>query len=469
MEATENCILTAKKANSPKDQVESFLTLSYIPLPWQWQFHASARSADKPDGPTEIGAGGARGPGKSHGIFAQTALDDCLRVDNLKALFLRKTAISAKESFEDLIEKVIVNKIPFERSGNVIKFKNKSRIILGGFNNEDDIDKYVGIEYDLIVIEELNQLTKEKYEKLLGSLRTSKTNWRPRCYSSFNPGGLGHSFVKNRFILPYRSGQQKKTRFIPATYKANPHLNKDYIDYLEGLTGDLGKAWRAGDFDLFAGQYFTEWKYDVHVIAPFAIPRAWRRFRAGDYGFNAPSSVGWYAISPDGNLYRYKELYQTGLGYSKLATEVASLTNDDEAIEYDVFDPAFWAKKGERDDGLSGSEVYSDRIKELTGKAPRMVRGENSRVIGWGVVREYLKPYIREEKLTAKLQVFSTCIKFIETVPELQHDKKNPEDVDSDGEDHAADELRYAVMSRPTPKKIKLREDTETSEKNPAI
>jgi len=462
--------MTAKKANSPRDQVENFLKRGYVPLPWQWEFHAAARACDIPGGPTEVGAGGARGPGKSHGIFAQISLDDCLRVPNLKALFLRKTAVSAKESFDDLIEKVIANEISFERAGNVLKFQNKSRIIMGGFNNEDDIDKYVGIEYDVIVIEELNQLTKEKYEKLLGSLRTSKTNWRPRIYSSFNPGGIGHSFVKSHFVMPFRSGDQKKTRFVPATYKANPHLNPEYIDYLEGLGGDLGKAWRSGDFDLFAGQYFTEWKYETHVCKPFAIPTSWRRFRAGDYGFNAPASVGWYAIDPNGNLYRYKELYGGGMSYSKLADEVEALTNSDEEIDYEVFDPAFWAKKGERDDGLSGAEVYSMRIKELTKKMPKMVRGDNSRVVGWGVVREFIKPQIQQEKLSARLQVFSTCTKFIETFPELQHDKRNPEDVDSDGEDHAADELRYAVMSRPMPKKIKMRTSADDNkETNSAI
>lgn len=447
------CLTTAKRAGSPKEQAESFVSIGYIPLPWQWEFHAAARLADLPDGPTEIGAGGARGPGKSHGIFAQAALDDAQRVDGLKILFLRKTAVSAKESFEDLIQKVIQSKVKYERSGNVIKFENRSRIILGGFHNENDIDKYVGIEYDLIVIEELNQLTEEKYQKLLGSLRTSKPDWRPRCYSSFNPGGVGHAFVKARFVLPYRLGQQKKTRFVPATYKVNPYLNREYVEYLEGLTGDLGRAWRGGDFDLFAGQYFTEWKYDVHVVQPFEIPKHWLKFRAGDYGFNAPSAVGWYAMDEDENLYLYKELYGSGMNYSKLADAVVELTNPDEEIDYDVFDPAFWAKKGERDDSLSGAEVYSQRIEEITKKTPRMLRGENARVIGWGVVREYLKPFMREERLTAKFKVFSTCPEFIRTIPELQHDDRNPEDLNTNGEDHHADQWRYAVMSRPSPKK----------------
>jgi PBSX family phage terminase large subunit len=422
-----------------------------VPLPWAWSFHAAAREADNDGGPVEIGAGGARGPGKSHATFAQVGLDDCQRYPGLKVLFLRKTAVSAEESFHDLIEKVFRGTVPYTLTKNVITFNNKSRIVLGGFHNEQDIDKYIGVEYDIIVVEELNQLTEDKLRKLLGSLRTSKPNWRPRLYASFNPGGVGHTLVKTEFVIPRRLRTESKTRFIPATYRNNPHLNKEYIEYLEGLGGDLGRAWRDGDFDLFAGQYFKEWRYDIHVCNPFAIPDDWRRFKAGDAGYNQPS-IGWYAVSPDGQLYRYRELYKAQLSYSQLAEQAVAIQNPNEKIEYEVWDPAFWAKKGERDDALSGAEIYAQRIKQLTGKEPRMVKAENSRVVGWGVCREYLRPYLGpNETLTAKFQVFSTCTDFIRTVPELQHDDHNPEDLDTDGEDHTADEWRYAVMSRPKP------------------
>lgn len=445
------CLETGKAAGSPKDQAEGFLSRGYVPLPWAWGFHAVAREADKPDGPVEIAAGGARGPGKSHACFAQAGLDDCQRFSDLKGLFLRKTAGSAEESFADLIQKVFAGSVAYTQTKNVIRFETGSRIILGGYNNEDDIDKYIGVEYDFIVIEELNQLTKEKLEKILGSLRTSKPGWRPRLYTSFNPGGRGHSLVKERYVIPRRTRSQTKTRFIPATYRDNPYLNKEYTEYLEGLGGDLGRAWRDGDFDLFAGQYFKEWNYDIHVCEPFTIPDDWRRFKAGDAGYNQPS-VGWYAISPDNQLYRYREVYKANLSYSQLAEECVAVQNPNEKIEYEVWDPAFWAKKGERDDALSGAEVYAQRIKHLTGKEPRMVRAENSRVVGWGVVREYLRSYLGPNKrMTARAQIFSTCTEFLRTFPELQHDKHNPEDVDTDNEDHAADEFRYAVMSRPKP------------------
>ena len=450
---TENltrCLTEAKTRGVPRDQAQTLVESHYIPLPWQWSFHAAAREADKPDGPVEIGAGGARGPGKSHGIFAQAGLDDAQRVEGLKILFLRKTAISAKESFDDLIEKVLQGAVKFSRANNTIVFPNKSRILLGGFHNEKDIDKYIGIEYDLIVVEELNQLTEEKFLKLKGSLRTSKPNWRPRIYASFNPGGIGHQFVKTRFVLPHRLREETKTRFIPATYKTNPYLNKEYTDYLEELTGDLGRAWREGDFDLFAGQFFKEWRHDVHVCDPFEIPKDWKRIKAGDAGYNQPS-IGWYAISPDGQAFRYRELYPSEVTASELAAMSVELTNPDEKISYEVWDPAFWAKKGDRDDTLSGAEVYQNKIKELTGKAPHMVKGENPRISGWMVMREWIKPFMKEDVMTANLQIFSTCTEAIRTIPEQQHDEKNPEDLDTDGEDHIADEIRYFCMSRPTP------------------
>jgi len=432
--------------------VSNFLTRGYTPLPWQWEYHAAAREADNTTGPTEIGCGGARGPGKSHAIFSQAALDDAQRVDNLKILFIRKTAISAKESFGDLIERILQGKISYNIANNVISFPNGSRILLGGFHSEDDIDKYVGVEYDLIVIEELNQLTEDKYEKLKGSLRTSKTNWRPRLYASFNPGGIGHSFVKSKFVLPHRLHAEEKTRFIPATFKQNAHLNKEYVEYLQDLPGDLGRAWRDGDFDLFAGQFFKEFKLSTHVCEPFAIPEDWMKFFAFDYGFNHPMSLGWYAVSPDGVVYRYRELWGSGMSYTQVAEEFVSMTGPREKLQYGACDPALWSKKGERDDTLSGAEVFARRVGDLTGKQPLLIRAENARITGWGVVREYMRPFLgQDDKITANLQIFSTCFEMIRTLPEQVHDSKNPEDMAKRDGDDCADELRYALMSRPKP------------------
>jgi phage terminase large subunit len=474
-EAIDAMVQTAFDAGCPRDQVETFLSRGYVPLPWQWEFHAIAREADLENGPVDIGAGGARGPGKSHAVLSQAALDDCQRVPRLKGLFLRQTGLAAEESFDDLIMKAVHGKVPyiFNRSRNFLAFPNGSKILLGGFKDERDIEKYIGIEYDIIIIEERNQLPGERIEKLRGSLRTTKSNWRPRIYSSFNPGGKGHADVKKRFIEPYRMMMQTDTRFVPATYKANPHLKKEYIDYLEGLTGDLGKAWREGEWDLFAGQFFPEWKHNLHVIQPFAIPHDWKRIVMGDYGYSAPAAVYWGAISPDDILYIYRELYGPGRTYKALCEEIISLTPDDEQIEYWVFDPAIWAKDGKSDGALSGAEIMQQtfaRIMQETNskKQLRLLRGNNERVAGWTCVRERLKPKLMpNEDIGAGVQVFSTCPNLITTLPALIHDEHKPEDCDSDLEDHGPDALRYGCMSNPT--RTKTRDEYDRARFNKII
>lgn len=453
------CVITAREAGCPKDQTGRLIQAKYIPMPWQWLFHSAAREADKDDGPIDIGVGGARGPGKSHAVLSQAALDDCQRIERLKVLFLRQTAKASKESFDDLIDKVILGHVPFERTNQVLRFPNGSRIILGGFENENDIDKYIGIEYDLIIVEELNQLSEEKYTKLRGSLRTSKPNWRPRMYTSFNPGGLGHQFVKDRYVEPFRAGNQQKTRFIPSTYKENPHLNKEYVDYLEELGGDLGKAWREGDFDLFAGQFFSEWRHDKHVVKPFAIPEHWIKLRSIDPSGRAGiTSCHWYALSNDGDVICYREYYRTGKDHDEHAKEIA-LLSDGENYPYTCIDGAAFAKLGLPE---TVAEVYERH--GVSGLVPSM----KNRIMGWNAVHSYLR---WEEKdkyglpVAPKIRFFTTCPHMIRNIPAAIHNEegKDPQDVKSffrkimieqngvvvEGNEHqdCLDELRYMLQT----------------------
>lgn len=451
----ERCIQSAIKAGSPMDQVEHLLqNAGYVPFPWQWRFHAAAREADLPNGPTDIGLGGARGPGKSHAVLSQAALDDCQRVDGLKILFLRQTGVSAQESFDDLISKAVRGRAEYHKTKNSLLFPNKSRVILGGFKDDSDIDKYIGIEYDVIIVEELTQLTKEKYDKLRGSLRTSKPNWRPRMYTSFNPGGVGHAWVRERYVLPQREGKETETRFIPSTYKENAVLNPEYISYLETLGGDLGKAWREGEWDLFAGQYFSEWRYDKHVVKPFVIPMTWKRFRAIDpSGRDGITSCHWYALDSDGRVWCYREYYygigvkdkdgnaiQVGRDYDQHAIEIAKLSADDDGVPedylYTTIDTAAFAKAGFSE---TAAEIFERH--GVVGLIP----AAKERVVGWNAVHYYLRHDAMHRQ--PLLQIFETCANLIRTLPLLQHDQKHPEDLDTKGEDHAADELRYFLRT----------------------
>lgn len=435
MDSDEKLIQTAKDAGVTKEQLERFLSFQYVPLPWQLKFHAVARECDKPDGPTQIGCGGARGPGKSHAVFSQVSLDDCQRFDGIKFLFLRQTGKAASESFEDLIYRVLTGKANYKYSKGASLTLGRSRIILGGFETENDIDKYIGIEYDGIAIEELNQLSKNKVDKLLGSMRTSRTDWRPRLYTSFNPGGKGHAYVKGEYVIPWREGSETKTRFIPSTYKDNPYINKEYRDYLEGLSGSLGRAWREGDWDLFEGQYFLEWRHDKHVVMPFTIPENWTRLRSIDpSGRSGITSCHWYAVDNDGTCWVYREHYGTGLDSDEHAMEIARLS-EGESYGYTTIDQAAFSKLGLPE---TQAEVY------IRNGVDGLVPSSKKRVMGWDLVHQYLR---WDEFTEPKLKVFSNCSNLIRTIPELIHDEHRPEDVDSSGEDHAADELRYLLQT----------------------
>jgi len=436
-EAINEFTKTAYDSYAPKDQVKNFLTNGYVPLRWQWKFHAEARKCDDTDGATELGAGGARGPGKSHCVFAQVTLDDCQRKEGLKFLFLRQTGKAARESFEDLILRVLAGRIKYNynMSSGFLSFPNSSRVLLGGFESERDIDKYIGIEYDGIAIEELNQLTKNKVDKLLGSMRTSRTDWRPRLYTSFNPGGIGHQYVKDEFVVPYRERNETKTRFVPSTYKDNPYLNKEYITYLEELGGNLGKAWREGEFDLFEGQFFMEFNRARHIVEPFAIPESWLRFRSIDpSGRDGITSCHWYAIDWNSRVFAYREHYGTGLDADQHAKEIKRLSGF-EKYRYTVIDSSAFSKLGLPE---TMSEIY-----ERCGVVG-LTTASKQRVVGWNTVHTYLR---WDENTDPKIKIFSTCENLIRTIPSLVHDDLHPEDLNSKGEDHAADELRYFLQT----------------------
>lgn len=441
MEVIENFVRMAKAAGIKQAQLERFLLLKYVPFPWQMIFHKVAEEADMEGGPVDIGVGGARGPGKSHGVFAQVVIDDLQRVPGLKGLFLRQTGKAAKESFEDLIDAVLRGKASYKynSSSGSIHFENGSRLLLGGFENENDVEKYVGIQYDVMAVEELNQLTEEKVIKLKGSLRTSKPGWKPRMYTSFNPGGIGHNFIKEHYIIPFREGKQTTTRFIPANYKDNPLLNQGYVDYLEGLTGNLGKAWREGDWDIFEGQYFTEWRNERHTCQPFEVPDSWVRYRSYDHGRSKPACCKWYAVDYDGRVWVYREYYPVGVDADEIAKEIVRLSGK-ERYRYSVADPSIFSNTG-MIDRKTGAQTIAE-IFARYGVA--FIRGNNNRIHGWATMHQYLK-WTEEER--PKLIYFSTCTNSIRTIPMLRHDDHRPEDLNSDGEDHAADVDRYLLQS----------------------
>src|SRR5512136_1410801 len=213
MTSLERCLSAGRAAGCPEDQVRNLIAARAYLQPRQLAASAAARLCDQADGPTAIGYGGARGGGKSHWLLAQLGADDCQRVPGLKCLLLRKVGKANLEHFEDLRRKLF-NRLPHEFSAfrGILTFGNGSRIIAGHFQNERDIDAYLGLEYDAIGIEEATTLTARKYQDITTCCRSSKVlsdgqHWRPRIYSTTNPGGIGHAWYKKLFIQPYLEGR----------------------------------------------------------------------------------------------------------------------------------------------------------------------------------------------------------------------------------------------------------------------
>ncbi len=299
----ESYLESGLDAGCSVEQLANFARAGLILQPRQLAASAAARSCDRADGPGALGYGGARGGGKSHWLLAQMGADDCQRVPGLKCLLLRKVGKSNLEHFEDLRRRLFHRlKHDFTVSRGVLTFANGSRIIAGHFQHESDVDTYPGLEYDIIGIEEATTLTSRKYQDITTCCRTSKSNWRPRVYSTTNPGGIGHAWYRQKFIAPFQNKAEHDTRFIAARVADNRFTNPEYVGILQRLTGWQKRAWYEGDWDIAAGQFFATFRRDVHVIGQFDDTRAREWFCALDYGFTHYTVVLLGCRDGDGNI-----------------------------------------------------------------------------------------------------------------------------------------------------------------------
>src|SRR5437899_10137424 len=286
MSSLERYLAAGREAGCPREQMENFARAGIVLQPRQLAASAAARLCDRADGPTAIGYGGARGGGKSDWLLAQMGADDCQRVPGLKCLLLRKVGKANMEHFEDLRRRLFTGLVhEFSAYRGVLTFGNGSRIIAGHFQAEKDIDAYLGLEYDVVGIEEATTLSNRKHQDISTCCRTSKPNWRPRIYSTSNPGGIGHAFYRLKFIVPHRERRETETRFIPARVTDNRFNNPDYMKVLANLSGWQKRAWCDGDWEIAAGQFFTTFRREAHVIEDFDDSRAREWFCALDYGF----------------------------------------------------------------------------------------------------------------------------------------------------------------------------------------
>jgi len=450
----ERYLMVGRRAGCPKDQMDRFQAADVVLQSRQLAASAAARLCDRAEGPTAVGSGGARGGGKSHWLLAQMGVDDCQRVPGLKCLLLRKVGKANLEHFEDLRRKVFTNLgHEFSAFRGILTFDNGSRIIAGHFQNEKDIDAYLGLEYDVIGIEEATTLTARKYQDITTCCRTSKPNWRPRIYSTTNPGGVGHAWYRKRFIEPWQRHTETETRFVAARVTDNRWNNPEYMRVLEGLTGWQRRAWLDGDWDIAAGQFFTTLRREVHIVSDFDETRAREWFCALDYGFTHYTVVLLCCTDGDGNLFVVDEHAERLWLPQRHAPAVAAML-----ARHKIADRQLQIADLKR--FVAGADVFSRQSDGSTvasqyAKLGITLKPANmERVSGWAeILHRFGDP---ANGVKPRLFIHERCARLVECLPALQHDPNRPEDVlkvdcdeDGAGGDDAADCLRYLVATKP--------------------
>lgn len=402
----------------------------------------------------EVLYGGAAGGGKSYGQLIDSMLY-ALKYGGSKQIIFRRTFPELEKSLIRVSLEIYPRNIySYNRSSHTGTFKNGSLIDFAYCDNENDVYKYQSAEYDVIRFDELTHFTESMYTYLISRCRGA--NRFPKAIkSSTNPGGIGHSWVKARFIdigMPdteHLCGETTRV-FIPAKVDDNKFLMENdpgYIKRLENLDERDKKALLYGDWDLAEGRYFTEWDREVHVIKPFFVPSDWNKYIALDYGLDMLAA---YKIAVDNNnrAYILEEIYTgkdnggDGLIVSQAAKEIQSLIGKDNVC-YIYAPPDLWNRQ--KDTGKSIAELFYENGVKLT-------KVSNDRVAGWLGLREWLKVYDDEtDTKTADMRIFSNCINLIRTLPELQYDPKNPADCMKEPHEltHAPDALRYFISGRP--------------------
>lgn len=399
----------------------------------------------------EVLYGGAAGGGKTDAlIICGVRLN--VRYPGSKVLFLRRTFADLDKPGAAISRshELLTGSAAWDGNQHRWTFANGSIFQFGHLQHDKDVYSYQGAQLDGLLWDELTQFEYEQYQFLRSRVRATVQGVKPIIRGATNPGGVGHGWVKARWIdaAPWEQsfviqGQPIRItgRFIPAKVADNPALTErdpGYAGRMADLPEQLRKAYLEGSWDIFAGQVFTEWRYDVHTVDPFPIPKEWKRWRALDWGYNKPFCCLWFARSPEGRVYVYRELYAAGLTDSEQAKQVRKLSAG-ESIRFSVADPACWNRNP---NGTSIAQVWADHWLATT-------PGNHDRLAGWQRVHDYLA---WGEGRQPALVVFRTCPNLIRTLPAQVYDEHKVEDVDTDGEDHAADTLRYGLMAASSPR-----------------
>lgn len=397
--------------------------------------------------------GGSRGGGKSWAVRKKALLMG-INYPGIKMLILRRTFPELRENHILPLMAELNGVATYKETEKAFIFPNGSRLRFGYCDSEADVLQYQGQEFDIIFMDEATQFTEYQYNTLTACLRGAN-DFPKRFYLTCNPGGAGHEWVKRLFIdKDYRNSEDPNDyTFISAKVYDNKALmdkDKGYVQMLENLPEELRRAWLDGDWNVFAGQYFSEFREDVHVIDPFPIPEHWNRYFACDYGLDMFAGL-WIARDPQGNSYVYKEVHEPELIITEAVKRYKEM-NDGDNIKVRYAPPDLWNRRN--DTGRSASDIFQQQGVILT-------KYDNNRVLGWYNIKEWLQVIdSRDEQtgepiLTSRLKIMRSCPTLIKHLPLMQRDPKNPNDCLNEPHyiTHICDSLRGYCISWTVPGK----------------
>lgn len=423
--------------------------------------------------------GGAAGGGKSDALLAEALRQ--VHIKNYRAIIFRKTYPQLSELIDrsrDLYS-MCYPTARYNDSKHFWLFPSGAKIYFGAMQYTKDRVNYQGKRYDFIAFDELTHFTFDEYSYMFSRNRPSGPGTRCYIRATTNPGGVGHGWVKDRFItaappltpicddydVVSPNGEHVKMKrkriFVPSTVFDNQELLKNDPNYLANLAM-LPEAERNallyGSWDSFDGQVFREWVNDskhyddrqfTHVINPFKIPSHWLIYRGFDFGYAKPFSVAWYAVDPKGCVYRIREYYgcngapNTGVKLNpyEIAENIVKIEREDDNLKgrdiIGIADPSIF------------DESRGESVAGMMERAPNFVLwsgGDNTRIAG---KMQYHYRLAFDSDGFPLFYCFSTCKHFIRTIPTLVYDTKNVEDIDTTQEDHIYDECRYVLMENP--------------------
>lgn len=405
--------------------------------------------------------GGAAGGSKSTSLLLGS-IRACHRYPGLQAFWFRRTFPELEQSVLRMLTRYGNARAVgarYDRSRHELRFANDSILTFAHAKNVDEATALQSAEINLLILDERTTIPPDVVDHLYTRVRSGvPTAPTLGIRSATNPGGIGHSRVKTEYVeatdhgaAEIIDGSNRVRRFIQARVTDTPQLGPEYADSFAGYGEQLRKAFLDGDWDVFAGQVFTEWRHDRHVVPRFTIPPEWRRLAGIDYGYAAPWAVLWGAVDNDARVWIYREEYDTQVGETDqakrvLADEAAEgAQHDGDPVHFLRYaDPSMWRATGE---GLPIADVY-------TREGAVLQPANNERIAGWQRVHTYLAdgpPCAHHRALgwtsCPKLHVLDgTAPNLVRTLPAVPYDKHKVEDVDTLSEDHAPDALRYLLM-----------------------